>query len=56
MSNKKTRYSCFGKPTTLQVRFGIKVDVETGTMVAKVGSEAAITVTMIWDEKKRIKQ
>jgi len=39
------------RPTTFQVEFGIKLDAEAGAMVAKVGSEASITVTMTWDHK-----
>ena len=39
------------RPTTFQVEFGIKLDAEAGAMVAKVGSEASITVTMTWEHK-----
>jgi len=40
------------RPTTFEVQFGIKLDAEAGAMVAKVGSEASITVTMTWEHKE----
>lgn len=39
------------RPSTFQVEFGIKLDAEAGAMVAKVGSEASISVTLTWDHK-----
>jgi flavin-binding protein dodecin len=41
------------RPTTFQVQFGIKLDAEAGAMVAKVGSEASITITMTWDHRQQ---
>jgi Trypsin-co-occurring domain 1 len=40
------------RPTTFQVEFGIKLDAEAGALVAKVGSEASITVRMTWDHSQ----
>jgi hypothetical protein len=40
------------RPSTVQFQFGIKMSGEAGAVVAKVGSEAAITVTMTWNHKE----
>ena len=39
------------RPSTVQFQFGIKMNGEAGAVVAKVGAEAAITITMTWDHK-----
>lgn len=39
------------RPSTVQFEFGIKFNGETGALVAKVGAEAAINVTMTWEHK-----
>ena len=41
------------RPTTVQFQFGIKMNGEAGAVVAKVGAEAAITVTMTWEHKDK---
>jgi hypothetical protein len=43
------------RPSTFQFQFGIKMNGEAGAVVAKVGAEAAITVTMTWDHKSKSK-
>jgi len=43
------------KPSTVQFQFGIKMNGEVGAVVAKVSSEAAITVTMTWEHKTKSK-
>jgi hypothetical protein len=35
----------------IDVEFGIKLDVETGALVAKAGGEAAINVRLTWDRQ-----
>ena len=41
------------RPSTVQFQFGIKMNGEAGAVVAKVGAEAAITVTMTWEHKAK---
>ena len=41
------------RPSTFQFQFGIKMNGEAGAVVAKVGAEAAITVTMTWEHKDK---
>ena len=41
------------RPSTVQFQFGIKMNGEAGAVVAKVGAEAAITVTMTWEHKDK---
>jgi hypothetical protein len=41
------------RPSTVQFEFGIKMNGEAGAVVAKVGAEAAITVTMTWEHKDK---
>lgn len=36
------------RPTTIAVSFGLKLNAEGTAVVAKVGAEAAITVTLTW--------
>ncbi len=40
-------------PDAIEVEFGIKLDAEVGAMVAKAGTEASITVKMVWRPKER---
>lgn len=40
-------------PDAIEVEFGIKLDAETGAMVAKAGTEASINVKMVWRPKDR---
>jgi len=40
-------------PDAIEVEFGIKLDVEAGAMVAKAGTEASITVKMVWRPKEK---
>ncbi len=40
-------------PDAIEVEFGIKLDAEAGAMVAKAGTEASITVKMVWRPKER---
>jgi hypothetical protein len=39
------------RPSKVEFQFGIKMNGEAGAVVAKVGAEAAITVTMTWEHK-----
>ena len=43
------------RPSTVEFQFGIKMNGEAGAMIAKVGAEAAITVTMTWEHKPKSK-
>ena len=43
------------RPSTVEFQFGIKMNGEVGAVVAKVGAEAAITVTMTWEHKTKSK-
>jgi hypothetical protein len=36
------------RPTTVEVEFGLKLDAEAGALVAKVATEAGITVKLVW--------
>ena len=36
------------KPSEVEVEFGIKLDVESGALIAKTGAEASLTVKMVW--------
>lgn len=40
------------RPDKVELEFGIKLDAEAGALVAKAGAEAAIKVTMTWEQKK----
>lgn len=37
------------KPSVLEVSFGLKLDAETGAIIAKAGAEASINVTLKWE-------
>ena len=39
------------RPDKVSLEFGIKLDAEAGALVAKAGAEAAIKVTMTWENK-----
>jgi hypothetical protein len=39
------------RPTKVEVAFGIKMTAEGDALVAKVGAETAITVTLTWEHK-----
>ena len=41
------------RPSKVEFQFGIKMNGEVGAVVAKVGAEAAITVTMTWEHKDK---
>ena len=41
------------RPSKVEFQFGIKMNGEAGAVVAKVGAEAAITVTMTWEHKDK---
>jgi hypothetical protein len=43
------------RPTTFQFQFGVKLNGELGAVVAKLGTEAAFTVTMTWEHKAKPK-
>ncbi len=36
------------KPSEVEVEFGIKLDAESGALIAKTGAEASLTVKMVW--------
>jgi hypothetical protein len=40
------------KPKNVEVEFGIKFDAELDVMVARVGTEASMTVTLKWENEK----
>jgi hypothetical protein len=40
------------RPDKVEMEFGLKLDAEAGALVAKAGAEAAIKVTMTWENKK----
>ena len=39
------------RPTKVEVAFGIKLTAEGTALVAKVGGEAAVTVTLTWEHE-----
>lgn len=39
------------RPTKVEVEFGIKLTAEGDALVAKVGAETAVTVTLTWEHK-----
>jgi hypothetical protein len=38
-------------PDKVELEFGLKLDAEAGSLLAKTGTEAAITVTLTWEHK-----
>ena len=40
------------KPKNIEVEFGIKFDAEIGAIVAKVTTEARMTIKMTWDQNR----
>ena len=44
------------RPDKVELEFGLTLDAEAGALVAKVGTEAAIKVTMSWEKKKEEKE
>jgi len=40
------------KPSRLEMEFGIKFDAEIGAIVAKVTTEASMTIKMVWDQNR----
>jgi hypothetical protein len=38
------------KPSRLEMEFGIKFDAEIGAIVAKVTTEASMTIKMVWEK------
>lgn len=36
------------KPSEVEVEFGIKLDVQSGALIAKAGGEANLTVKLLW--------
>jgi hypothetical protein len=43
------------RPDKVSLEFGLKLDAEAGALVAKAGTEAAIKVTMTWENKAESK-
>ncbi|MGD0339515.1 MAG: CU044_2847 family protein [Bacteroidota bacterium] len=41
------------KPSQVELEFGIKLDVESGALIAKAGAEAHLNVKLIWEHKER---
>ncbi len=39
------------KPDEVELAFGLKLDVEAGALIAKVGAEATLEVTMVWKNR-----
>ena len=42
------------KPSEAEVSFGIKLNAETDALIAKVGGEASIEVTLTWKSKSDV--
>ena len=40
------------RPDHVEMEFGIKFDAEIGAIVAKVTTEASMTIKMVWDQNK----
>ena len=40
------------RPSQIEVEFGIKLDAETGALIAKTGVEAGLKVKLTWERKK----
>ena len=40
------------RPDKVEMEFGLTLDAEAGALIAKAGAEAAIKVTMTWENKK----
>ncbi|GAB4581805.1 MAG: hypothetical protein Fur0022_45550 [Anaerolineales bacterium] len=40
-------------PDAIEVEFGIKLDAQAGALVAQAGTEASITVKMVWRPKDK---
>jgi hypothetical protein len=38
-----------GRPNQVEVEFGLKLDAETGAVIAKAGVEAAVNVRLAWE-------
>lgn len=45
----ETMQSIAMKPQAVEVAFGLKLNAETGAMIAKAGVEASINVKMTWE-------
>jgi hypothetical protein len=43
------------RPTKVEVSFGIKLTAEGDALVAKIGGEASVTVTLTWEHKAEAK-
>ena len=43
------------RPDKVELEFGLKLDAEAGALVAKAGTEAAIKITMTWENKEEKK-
>lgn len=39
------------RPTHIEVEFGLKLDAESGAIIAKAGLEASLSVKLIWDRQ-----
>jgi Trypsin-co-occurring domain 1 len=40
------------RPSHIEVEFGLKLDGESGALIAKAGIEASINVKLIWDHQR----
>lgn len=40
-------------PTQLEVEFGLKFDADANAIVAKAGTEAGFTVTLMWEREEK---
>jgi hypothetical protein len=45
----RTVESMAKRPSHVQVAFGVKFDAEAGAVIAKLGIEGSVTVTLAWD-------
>jgi hypothetical protein len=43
------------RPSKVEVEFGITMTADADALVAKVGTEAAITVTLTWEHKDEVR-
>ena len=41
------------RPSQIEVQFGIKLDIEAGALIAKVGSEASLNIKLTWVRQEK---
>ncbi len=43
-------------PSQVELEFGVKLDAEAGALIARTGTEASISVKLVWERKKETTQ